>query len=207
MLQSLFFTIFKAENRGTTKKEKIRGDLVNHLGKVVIISCYLGQDIKNRVYGLGLLGQNYKNVQIYMYMSIGNFNPVRSGDPPCHYVCPPLKPDIADAVRVVSMFMANPGKEHREAVKWILRHLRGSSDLALCFWGSDICLQGFVDSDLAGDIDSRKSTLLDMFQLLRVAVSWASRLQKIVTISTTETEYVAATKSCKEMVWLRSFMK
>jgi ATP-binding cassette subfamily B (MDR/TAP) protein 1 len=117
------------------------------------------------------------------------------------------RPDIAHAVGVVSRFMANPGKEHWEAVKWILRYLRGTSDSALCFGGSDICLQGFVDSDLAGDIDSRKSTTGYVFTLGSAAVSWVSRLQKIVTISTTEAEYVAATEACKEMVWLRSFMK
>ena len=64
-----------------------------------------------------------------------------------------------------------------------------------------------MDSDLAGDIDSRKSTTGYVFTLGSAAVSWVSRLQKIVTISTTEAEYVAATEACKEMVWLRSFMK
>lgn len=117
------------------------------------------------------------------------------------------RPDIAHAVGVVSRFMANPDKEHWEAVKWILRYLKGTTDLALCYGGSDICLQGFVDSDLAGDIDSRKSTTGYVFTLGSAAVSWVSRLQRIVTISTTEAEYVAATEACKEMVWLRSFMK
>jgi len=64
-----------------------------------------------------------------------------------------------------------------------------------------------VDSDLAGDIDSRKSTTGYVFTLGSAAVSWVSRLQKIVTISTTEAKYVAVTEACKEMVWLRSFMK
>ena len=117
------------------------------------------------------------------------------------------RPDIAYAVGVVSRFMANPGKEHWEAVKWILRYLRGTKDMALCYDGSDIRLQGYVDSDLAGDIDSRKSTTGYAFTLGSAAVSWVSRLQKIVTISTTEAEYVAATEACKELVWLKSLMK
>lgn len=105
--------------------------------------------------------------------------------------------------------MENPGKEHWEAVKWILRYLRGTSDLALCFGGSNICLQGFVDSDLARDIDNRKSTTRHVLTLGSAAVSWVSRLQKIVTISTTEAEYeyVAGMEACKEMVWLRSLIK
>ena len=86
------------------------------------------------------------------------------------------RPNIAQAVGVVSRFMVNPGKEHWEAVKWMMRYLRGTSDLALNFGGSDNCMQGFVDSDYAGDIDSRKSTTGYVFTLGSVAVSWVSRL-------------------------------
>jgi hypothetical protein len=46
------------------------------------------------------------------------------------------RPDIAHAVGVVSRYMNNPGKEHWEAVKWILRYLRGTANHALCFGGS-----------------------------------------------------------------------
>jgi hypothetical protein len=55
--------------------------------------------------------------------------------------------------------MNNPGKEHWEAVKWILRYLRGTTTHALCFGGSDTILQGYVDSDMVGDKDSRRSTI------------------------------------------------
>ena len=67
------------------------------------------------------------------------------------------RPDIAHAVGVVSRFMSRPGKQHWEAVKWILRYLKGSLDTCLCFTGASLKLQGYVDADLAGDIDSRKS--------------------------------------------------
>ena len=117
------------------------------------------------------------------------------------------RPDIAHAVGVVSRFMENPGKEHWEAVKWVLRYLRGTTDMALCYGGSDILLQGYCDSDFAGDIDSRKSTTGYIFTLGSAAVSWVSRLQKTVSISTTEAEYVAATEACKEMIWLKNLME
>ena len=68
------------------------------------------------------------------------------------------RPDIAHAVGVVSRFMSNPGKQHWEAVKWILRYLKGSTSSALCFRKSDLGLQGYVDADNGGDVDSRKST-------------------------------------------------
>uniref|UniRef100_A0A2N9IT47 Integrase catalytic domain-containing protein n=1 Tax=Fagus sylvatica TaxID=28930 RepID=A0A2N9IT47_FAGSY len=68
------------------------------------------------------------------------------------------RPDIAHAVGVVSRYMSNPGKQHWEAVKWILRYLKGTLGTSLCFTGADMKLTGYVDSDLAGDVDTRKST-------------------------------------------------
>jgi hypothetical protein len=55
------------------------------------------------------------------------------------------RPDLSHAVGVVSRYMNNPGKEHWEAGKWILRYLRGTSTHALCFGGSDTFLEGYVD--------------------------------------------------------------
>ncbi|RVX15044.1 Retrovirus-related Pol polyprotein from transposon TNT 1-94 [Vitis vinifera] len=116
------------------------------------------------------------------------------------------RPDIAHAVGVVSRFMSRPGKQHWEAIKWILRYLKGSLDTCLCFTGASLKLQGYVDADFAGDIDSRKSTTGFVFTLGGIAISWASNLQKIVTLSTTEAEYVAATEAGKEMIWLHGFL-
>lgn len=68
------------------------------------------------------------------------------------------RPDIAHPMGVVSRFMSNPGEEHWKVVKWILRYSRGTKDTALCYGDIEINLQCYVDSDLAGDHDSRKST-------------------------------------------------
>ena len=68
------------------------------------------------------------------------------------------RPDITHAVGVVSRFMSNPGKQHWEAVKWILRYLRGTSNVYLYFGSNKPTLEGFVDADMAGDIDTRRST-------------------------------------------------
>ena len=67
-------------------------------------------------------------------------------------------------------------------------------------------LQDYVDVDFTGDIDSRKSTTEFVFTLGGTAISWVSNLQKIVTLSTTEAEYVAATETGKEMIWLHGFL-
>ena len=117
------------------------------------------------------------------------------------------RPDIAHAVGVVSRYMIHPGIEHWSVVKWILRYLRGTSNKCLHFGGSTTNLQGYVDSYLVGDIDTRQSTTGYVFTVGGTAVSWVSRLQKINALSTTEAEYVAAIEAAKEMIWLQFFFK
>ena len=106
------------------------------------------------------------------------------------------RPDIAHAVGVVSRFLSNPGKEHWAAVKWILRYLRGTSRLCLCFGDDEPVLEGYTDADMAGDTDSRKSTSGFLMTFAGGAVSWQSKLQKCVALSTTEAEYIAITEAC-----------
>ncbi|KAE8710415.1 Retrovirus-related Pol polyprotein from transposon TNT 1-94 [Hibiscus syriacus] len=127
------------------------------------------------------------------------------GSPMYVMVC--TRPDIAHAVGAVSRYMNNPGKVHLEAVKWILRYLRGTTNKALCFKGGDTILTSYVDADLAGNIDIRRSTTGYIYTLGGTTVSWVSQLQKIVALSTTEAEYVAVTDASKEMVWLQSFLE
>jgi ATP-binding cassette subfamily B (MDR/TAP) protein 1 len=117
------------------------------------------------------------------------------------------RPDIAHAVGVVSRYMSHPGIEHWNAVKWILRYLRGTSNKCLHFGGSSTTVHGYVDSDLAGDIDTRWSTIGYVFTVGGTTVSWISRLQKVNALSTTEAEYVATTEAAKEMIWLQFFME
>ncbi|KAH9647728.1 hypothetical protein KPL70_025300 [Citrus sinensis] len=81
------------------------------------------------------------------------------------------RPDIAQAVGAISRYMANPGGEHWIAVKRILRYIRGTSDVALCYRGSEFTVRGYVDLDFAGDIDKRKSTTGYVFTLAGAAIS------------------------------------
>ena len=116
------------------------------------------------------------------------------------------RPDIAHSVGVVSRFLSNPGKEHWDAVKWILRYLRGTSKMCLCFGDGKPVLTGYTDADMAGDVDSRKSTSGYLITFAGGAVSWQSRLQKCVALSTTEAEFIAATEACKELLWMKKFL-
>ena len=116
------------------------------------------------------------------------------------------RPDIAHAVGVVSRFMSNPGVEHWKAVKWILRYLKRTSDVGLCFKKGQVELCGFCDADLTGDFDSSRSTSGYVFNIGSTAISWRSKLQSIVSLSTTEAEYVAVAEAVKEKMWLENML-
>ena len=104
-------------------------------------------------------------------------------------------PDIVHAVGVVSRFMANPGRAHWEAIKSILGYFKGTKGKCLCYGKGPLELKGFCDSDMAGDVDTHKSTSGYVYTLAGGAISWCSRLQRIVALSTTEAEYISATES------------
>ncbi|MBY3556005.1 hypothetical protein HGI15_21915, partial [Modestobacter lapidis] len=80
------------------------------------------------------------------------------------------RPDIAQAVGVLSRYMSNPGKEHWIAVKRVFRYLRGTSNYALCFEGkgdgNTLEFMGSVDANWEGDLDNRRSTSGYVFNLL-----------------------------------------
>ncbi|KAK7878951.1 hypothetical protein WMY93_034205 [Mugilogobius chulae] len=116
------------------------------------------------------------------------------------------RPDIAQAVSAVSKFNANPNTAHLTAVKRILRYLKGTQNLALKYKRSETgTLVGFSDADWAGDQDDRRSTTGNVFLLAGGAVSWLSKKQATVALSTAEAEYVATAHSTllQEELWLR----
>ena len=117
------------------------------------------------------------------------------------------KTKISHAVGVLSKFMSKLGNEHWTAVKWVFRYLRGTSDYGLCYQGRSgldrvLDIRGFVDADWVGDLDQRRSTSGYVFNLFGGVVSWMSKKQSVVALSTTEVEYMADTHASKEVVWL-----
>ena len=102
------------------------------------------------------------------------------------YVMVCTRPDIAHVVGVLSRYMNNPGKEHWKEVKWILRYLRGTTTKTFCLGGSNTVLHGYVDSNTEGDINSWRSTTRYVFTVGGTTISWISKLQKVVSLSTTE---------------------
>jgi hypothetical protein len=117
------------------------------------------------------------------------------------------RPDIAFAVSLVSRFASNPDKSHMQAVLRILSYLRGTLDLELVFQGEIQALRGFTDSSWADDLESRRSTSGFVFNIGSGAISWSSKRQPTVALSTCEAEYMAQTVAAKEAIWLRQLLQ
>jgi hypothetical protein len=126
------------------------------------------------------------------------------------YAANATRPDIAHAVSVASKFCAQPTQVHLTAVKRIFRYLKKTPKLAVKFQRQEdeaSMLRGFSDADWAGDPDDRHSTSGIIFMMSGGPVTWMSKKQGMVTLSTAEAEYVALSFATQEAVWLRRLLK
>lgn len=114
------------------------------------------------------------------------------------------RPDITFSVGVLSRFMEKPTTSHMAAVKQVLRYIKGTINLGCVYLKkqSDMGLIGYCDSDLAGDIDDRKSTTGVLYFLGNNPVTWTSQKQRVVALSSCEAEYIAATAGTCQGIWL-----
>ena len=140
-----------------------------------------------------------KAVDSVMYQSI---------DGSLLYAAVATRPDISQAVGVVSKFSSKPSEAHLTAVKRILRYLKGSLDITLQYRKTEdgSSLIGYSDADYAGDLDDRHSTSGNLFLISNGPVSWLSKKQPIVTLSTCEAEYVALSTATQEAVWIKRLL-
>ena len=118
------------------------------------------------------------------------------------------RPDISFSVGLCARFQSNPKESHLTAVKRILRYLKGTDDLCLYYPRSgSFELRGYADADYAGDLVNRKSTS-GMVQFLGPCmVSWGSKKQNTVALSTAEAEYVAAAACCSQILWIKQQLR
>ena len=119
------------------------------------------------------------------------------------YLAIATRPDIAFAVSNAAKFSAQPAKQHWTAVKRILRYLRGTVNLGSVF-APHVSggIVGYSDADWGGDTNDRKSTSGYLFQVCGAAISWRSKKQTCVALSTAEAEYMALASATQEAVWL-----
>ena len=122
------------------------------------------------------------------------------------YLAIATRPNIVFAISTVAQFSQDPTPEHWEAVKRIYRYLLGTRKLALTFGAGKQDLEGFTDADRASQ-EHQHAISGYAYILDGGAVSWASKKQELVTLSTTEAKYVAATHAAKEGIWLCRLIK
>jgi hypothetical protein len=113
--------------------------------------------------------------------------------------CPDIHP-----VGILAQFGANQGKAHIEAFKRLLHCPKGTAKFILTLSSKDTStdLIGWTNSDWAQDPDSRQSVSGYIFDIAGGSVSWVSKRQPTIALSTTEAEYMAASNATKEVIWL-----
>jgi hypothetical protein len=116
-----------------------------------------------------------------------------------------MRPDIAFAVSTVACFASNPGPVHWEAVKHIYRYLAGTCNLWLSYGETRRTLEGYADAD-GSMAEDRRAITGYVFLIDGGAVSWLSKRQEIISLFTTESEYVMAMHGMKEALWLCSLL-
>jgi hypothetical protein len=115
------------------------------------------------------------------------------------------RPDITYVISFLSRYLDKLGLAHWNAVKTLFRYLLGTKEYALTYRDGESELVGFCDADRSVGED-RKAVSGYAFMINGGAVSWSSRKQEIIAMSTTEAEYVAASQVTKEAVWLRELV-
>ena len=114
------------------------------------------------------------------------------------------RPDIAYAVEVLCRFSANPGPAHWKAVKHLFKYLKDTVGYQLTYQPdskpSSLLFTAYSDADHGSDKLGGKSTTGYVIKIGTGAVSWSSKLQSIIALSTTEAEYVAGCSTATEVI-------
>lgn len=123
------------------------------------------------------------------------------------YVAITSRPDLCAATNYFSQFQSCATHEHWKHLKRILRYIQNTIDLKLVFereTGSP--LVGYADADWANDINDRKSISGYVFKVFGTTVSWSSRKQATVSLSSTEAEFIALSSAACEAKWIGNLL-
>lgn len=122
------------------------------------------------------------------------------------YLAVTTRPDIAYVISSLSQFNNKYGPEHWTAAKRVLRYLKGSIDRSLVYKSSQENLKGYVDADWGSCINDRHSYTGFVFIFSQAPITWESRKQRTVALSSAEAEYMGLTEATKEAIYLRKFL-
>ncbi|WVY99308.1 hypothetical protein V8G54_025378 [Vigna mungo] len=121
------------------------------------------------------------------------------------------RPDIVFGVGLLSRFMSKPKKSHMVAAKRMLRYVKAIEDFGILFYRNlktkELMLVGYSDADFGGDEDERKSTSGSVYFLNNAPVSWSSKKQTVIALSSCESEYVAGCNTVCQGLWLSEILK
>lgn len=121
------------------------------------------------------------------------------------------RPDISYGVGLISRFMSNPKASHLVAAKRVLRYLKGTQNYGILFprgrSSSETEIEAFSDSDWSGDTVERKSTSGYFFRIMKAPISWSSKKQNVVALSSCEAEYIAASQAACQVLWLEAMLE
>eukprot|EP00253_Pinus_taeda_P031200 PITA_31200 len=113
------------------------------------------------------------------------------------------RPDIMHSMGIVGRFQANPKETHLHEVKRIFKYLQGTQNYGLWYpRGTDLSLHAYTDGDWEGSMDDRKSTSGGAFFIGPRLVSWFSKKESSIVLSTAKAEYVAAASCCTQLLWM-----
>jgi len=116
--------------------------------------------------------------------------------------------DLMFIVSLISRYMEKPTESHLLTAKRVLRYVKGMTIFGIFYKkGGSAEFFGYTDSDFAGDQDDRKSTSGYVFLLSSGAISWSSKKQPAVSLSTTEAEFIAAASNACQVVWISRILK
>ncbi|XP_045831131.1 uncharacterized mitochondrial protein AtMg00810-like [Trifolium pratense] len=191
-VDDLIYTGNDKQMMGEFKSSMKKKFAMTDLGKM---KYFLGVEVNQTQQGIFINQQKYASEIL-----------TRFGMQDCNTVCTPIVLELCLAAR----YMDKPTEMHVIAVKRIMRYLKGTMIYGILYKSTDgenVTLVGWTDSDYAGDYDDRKSTSGYVFSIGTSAISWSSKKQPIVTLSTTEAEFIAAASSACQGIWLRNVLK
>ncbi|CAM9438252.1 unnamed protein product [Chrysoparadoxa australica] len=127
----------------------------------------------------------------------------RSGVGKLMYAVKTTRPDLANATRELAKCLKEPKGEHMLALERAMQYVSGTTDLGLTYSRKgELQLEAFVDADYAGDVNNRRSTTGFLIMFGGAAVSWKSKLQPTVSLSSSEAEYRALSECGAEVAHL-----